>query len=191
MRYLIVLGSPDLDGISLSVMKEVARGAQDGGADVQTLALDGIGPCRGCNDGWGECRSEHLCAYGKDGFDEAQEQVRQMDAFCVITPVYWEDASDVLTNFLERLRRCELGQIGALASKPVLFVAFPGGADNSLLSCLERMDKFCRNTGAVIFDCLSVNPWNSDYVKLSAYSAGKVMAYGRKAVETATRKQLK
>jgi len=31
-----------------------------------------------------------------------------------------------------------------------------------------------------------VQSWNSDYVKASAYSAGKVMAFGRKAVITAS-----
>ena len=190
MRYLIVSGSPNPDNLCLAVIQEVTRGAQDGGADVQVLQLEGIEPCRGCNDGWGECKNEHLCAFGKDGFQEAQGLVRQADALCVITPVYWSESSDSLTNFLERLRRCEFGQISALANKPVLFVAFPGGADNSLLACLEHMDKFCRNTGAVIFDYLGVNLWNSDYIKLSAYSAGRVMAYGRRAKESSTRTSL-
>jgi hypothetical protein len=32
-----------------------------------------------------------------------------------------------------------------------------------MLSCLEQMDRFCRHTGAVIFDYIGINRWNSDY----------------------------
>ena len=188
MQYLIVSGSPDPDSLSLSVMHEIIRGASDGGAIVETVALDGILPCKGCGDSAGACKNEHRCTYGKDGFDDLQDKVRQADALCVVTPVYWKESTDDLQNFLERLRRCEHGQISALANKPILLVAFPGGADNNLLACLEHMDKFCRNTGAVIFDYLGVNTWNSDYVKSSAYAAGKVMAYGRRAGDLASRK---
>jgi hypothetical protein len=42
------------------------------------------------------------------------------------------------------------------------------------------MDRFCRHTGAVIFDYTGVNRWNSDYKKEAAYAAAKAMAEGRK-----------
>jgi len=79
------------------------------------------------------------------------------------------------------LRRCEFGQSGALFGKQVLLVAVPGGSGNGLLSCLEQLDRFCRHTGAVIFDYIGVNRWNSDYKKTAAYSAAKAMAEGKKA----------
>jgi hypothetical protein len=46
------------------------------------------------------------------------------------------------------------------------------------------MDRFCRHTGAVIFDYISVNRWNNDYKKNAAYAAARAMAEGRKAGET-------
>ncbi|MDR1971428.1 MAG: hypothetical protein LBQ46_05855 [Treponema sp.] len=42
------------------------------------------------------------------------------------------------------------------------------------------MDRFCRHVGAVIFDYISVNRWNSDYKNAAAYAAAKAMAEGRK-----------
>ncbi|MCL1848171.1 MAG: NAD(P)H-dependent oxidoreductase [Clostridiales bacterium] len=169
------------------MIQEIARGAIEGGADVPILTIEGIMDCKGCNDGWGVCRNEHVCTYGKDGFTEAHQQIRQADALCLVMPADPDAAGASMTGLLERLRRCEFGPYGALANKPILIVSFPDGADNSLLSCLEQTDRFCRQTGAVIFDYLGVNSWNSDYSRISAYYAGRAIAYGRKAGDNAPR----
>jgi hypothetical protein len=46
------------------------------------------------------------------------------------------------------------------------------------------MDRFCRHTGAVIFDYIGINRWNNDYKKATIYAAAKAMAEGRKNGET-------
>jgi hypothetical protein len=46
------------------------------------------------------------------------------------------------------------------------------------------MDRFCRHTGAVIFDYIGVNRWNNDYKKATIYAAAKAMTEGRKNGET-------
>jgi hypothetical protein len=46
------------------------------------------------------------------------------------------------------------------------------------------MDRFCRHTGAVIFDYIAVNRWNNDYKKKAAYAAARAIAEGRKNGET-------
>jgi multimeric flavodoxin WrbA len=129
---------------------------------------------------------ERKCAFGDDGYNEAVELVRKADKICLITPVYWGEMAEGLKCFLDRLRRCEnaMRGSGALAGKPVLLIASPGGSGNGALSCLEQMDRFCRHTGAVIFDYISVNRWNQDYKLESAYAAAKAIAGGRKAGET-------
>jgi len=170
-------------------MQEVIKGAGEGGADVQVLTIEGIRKCKNCNDGWGVCRNEHICAFGKDGFNEAHRTVRLADALCIMMPADPGESAETMSSFLERLRRCEFGQFSALAGKPVLILSFPDGANNSLLSCLEQMDRFCRQTGAVIFDYFGINNWTSDYTKISAYNAGKAIAYGRKAGEPSSHKR--
>ena len=184
MKYLIISGNPKKDGLCHSIINEIIRGASDGGAEAEILATDGIGRCRCCGNGWGSCREHHKCEYGSDDFDKAQETVRSADILCMITPVYWGETAEGLKSFMDRLRRCEFGQSGVLSGKQVLLVASPGGSGNGMLTCLEQMDRFCRHTGAVIFDCIGVNRWNSDYKRQTAYSAARSMAEGRKAGET-------
>jgi len=184
MNFLIINGSPKSGGLCASIADEISRGASDGGAEVKILSSQSITNCRCCGDGWGTCREKHSCAFGSDGFADAQQSIREADAVCLITPVYWGEAAEGLKSLLDKFRRCEFGQNGALSGKQVLIVASPGGSGNGLLTCLEQLDRFCRHTGAVIFDHIGVNRWNSDYKKQAAYSAARAMAEGRKAGET-------
>jgi multimeric flavodoxin WrbA len=184
MKYLIISGNPKHDGLCHSVMEEVFRGAREGGADVEILTVEKLERCHVCGDGWGSCREKHRCVFGADGFNAAQEAVGTADQLCFITPVYWWEMAEGLKSFFDRLRRCEFGQNGALSGKQALLVASPGGTGNGMLSCLEQMDRFCRHTGAVIFDYIGTNRWNHDYKKSAAYAAARAMAEGRRAGET-------
>jgi len=184
MKYLIVNGNPKHDGLCHSVAEEVARGAREGGADVSELRVHKLERCHVCGNGWGTCREQHVCSFGRDGFNDAQAEVRAADQLCLITPVYWGEMAEGLKCFLDRLRRCEFGQNGALTGKQVLIVASPGGSGNAALTCMEQMDRFLRHTGAVIFDYVGINRWNNDYKRQAAYAAARAMAEGRKAGET-------
>jgi len=46
------------------------------------------------------------------------------------------------------------------------------------------MDRFCRHTGAAIFDYIGINRWNNDYKKKAVFEAAKAMAVGRKNGDT-------
>lgn len=183
MKFLIISGNPKTDGLCHSITQEIRRGAADGGAQTQLL-VPRYEKCRCCGNGWGTCREENVCAFGEDGFSQAQQAVRNADRICLVTPVYWGETTENLKGFLDKLRRCDYGANGALSGKPVLLVASPGGSGNGMISCLEQMDRFCRHTGAVIFDYIGVNRWNSDYKRKAAYAAAKAMAEGRNAGET-------
>jgi multimeric flavodoxin WrbA len=185
MQYLVLSGDPKDEGLCGMIKQEAIRGASDGGADVETASLKGIEGCRSCNESSSLCRIEHKCSNANDGFERVHMAVSRADALCIVAPVQWGEMTEPLKSFLERLRRCEYGVIGTLADKPILVAAVPDGGNHGLLACLEQMDRFCRNTGAVIFDCLGVMRWNSDYQRASAYAAARSMAYGRKAGEQA------
>jgi multimeric flavodoxin WrbA len=172
VKYLVVSGNPK----------------KDGGAEPELLSPAGIERCHVCSGGWGTCRVQHRCSFGSDGFNEAQEKIIQADQFCFITPVYWAEMAEALKSFFDRLRRCEALIFAnrdvrppALEGKQVLLVASPGGSGNGAVECLDQMDRFCRHTGAVIFDYISVNRWNNDYKKNAAYAAARAMAEGRQA----------
>jgi multimeric flavodoxin WrbA len=192
MQFLIISGSPKQDGLCHGVTAEVRRGALDGGAAVETLTVEKLERCHVCGTGWGSCREGHTCAFGQDGFNGAQKAVHAAGALCFISPVYWGEMAESLKCFFDRLRRCEFDmpwgaareQKPALSGKPVLLVATPGGSGNGALSCLEQMERFCRHTGALIFDHIGVNRWNSGYQQAAAYAAARAMAGGRQPGET-------
>jgi multimeric flavodoxin WrbA len=192
MKYLIVSGNPKKNGLCHSIMEAAQKGAKAGSAQVEVLSVEKLDRCHVCVDGWGICRTEHTCTFGKDGFEKAQKAVHAADLLCFITPVYWGEAEESLKCFFDRLRRCEFDLPAmpksqgpkALAGKQVLLVASPGGSGNGMLSSLEQMDRFCRHTGAIIFDYIGINRWNCDYKKLAVFAAAKAMAEGRKNGDT-------
>jgi len=180
MKYLIISGNPKADGLCKSVEDELVRGAKDGGADVSVITTGRFDRCRVCGEGWGTCRESSRCEFGTDGFNDAQKAVKEADAICIITPVYWGEPTESLKAFLDRLRRCEFDMDGtrggALANKPVLLVASPGGSGNGMISCFDQLDRFCRHTGAQVFDYIGINKRNYEYKRAAAYSAAKTMA---------------
>lgn len=177
MNFLILSGNVKEDGLCHSITESVVAGAQEGGATVVTRTLSGLSQCRVCGEGWGICRAEHRCAFGEeDDFSAIQEEVKRADALCLITPVYWGEPAETLKGVLDKLRRCEFGQAGALSGKQVLLVASAGGSGNGVLTCLEQLDRFCRHTGGLIFDYIAVNRWNQDYKKKAAYAAATAIA---------------
>lgn len=186
MKIAILSGNPKTTGLTQSIIDAVKLGATEGWAEVDEIRLCDMNlkVCQVCGDGWGVCRAENYCTYGGDGFDEARARLRAADAIVIATPVYWWETTEALKAFLDRLRRCEFNQSGTLRDKQVLLIAVPGGSGNGMLSCLEQMERLCRHTGAVIFDYIGVNRWNSDYKRVAAQAAGRALASGRRNGDT-------
>lgn len=186
MKMIILSGNPKKDGLCQSVIEAVKAGAVEGGAEVNEIRLCDLDliSCRVCGTGWGKCRLEHYCIHGSDGFDGVKAKIQLSDVIVIASPVYWGETSEALKSFLDRLRRCEFGQNGILSNKQVLIVASAGGTGNNLLSCIDQMDKFCRHTGANIFDYIGVNRWNCDYKRSAAKAAAYAMVKGRRNGDT-------
>ncbi|GHU57082.1 hypothetical protein AGMMS49975_21800 [Clostridia bacterium] len=53
-----------------------------------------------------------------------------------------------------------------------------------MLTTLQQMERFCEHAGAIVFDYIMANRWNSDYKRDAAYYAAKALAGGRKIGET-------
>ena len=186
MKICILSGNPKSDGLCQSVIDAAKLGAIEGGAEVDEIRLCDLNliRCQVCGDGWGTCGSENKCIHGSDGFDEVKARIQASDAIIIVSPVYWGETSEALKSFMDRLRRCEFGQNGILSNKQVLIIVSPGGSGNGLLTCLDQMDRFCRHTGAIVFDYIGINRWNSDYKKIAAKSAAYAIASGRKNGDT-------
>jgi multimeric flavodoxin WrbA len=189
MRIVLISGNPKSTGLCRALTDSLLGGARDGGAEVTEIDVNGLARCRVCGDGWGTCLKDNKCAFGEDGFNDAQAVVRAADAVILVTPVYWAEESEALKAFLDKLRRCEKAfgpepEKKALFGKPVLLAASAGGSGRGTLTCLEQMERFCTHTGANVFDQISVNRWNGDYKLQAAYAAAKAMAGGRKVGDT-------
>ncbi len=186
MKICILSGNPKKDGLCQSIIDATKLGATNGGAEVDEIRLCDfkLTSCQVCGDGWGPCRAENYCTYGQDGFDQIKDRIQASDAIVLVSPVYWGETTEILKNFIDRLRRCEFNGKEVLRNKQVLLIASAGGTGNGLLSCFEQLDRFCRHTGAIIFDYIGVNRWNNDYKQLAAQTAAYAMASGRKNGET-------
>ncbi len=182
MKVMILSGNPKKNGLCESVTEELRQGIAEAGVEWEEIRLSeyGIERCHVCGEGWGTCRSTHICAFGEDGFTEVSDRIAAADAVVLVTPVYWGETAETLKSFIDRFRRCQFGSEGALSGKPVLLVASAGGTGNGVLTCLEQMDRFCRHTGAVIFDLIGINRWSADYKRPLARAAAKALASGRK-----------
>lgn len=186
MKICILSGNPKKNGLCQSVIDAAKLGVTEGGAEVDEIRLCdfNLKQCHVCGDGWGTCRSENHCSYGSDGFDEIIARIQCSDAVIFASPVYWGETSEALKSFIDRFRRCEFSKEGILRDKQALIIASPGGSGNGLLSSFEQLDRFCRHTGAIIFDYIGVNRWNSDYKKIAVKSAAFAIASGRKNGDT-------
>lgn len=186
MKICIISGNPKTDGLCQSAIDTAKDGVIDAGAEIDEIRLCdfNLESCRVCGNGWGTCRDENFCTYGGDGFDEIRGRIKESDAIIMASPVYWGETSEAFKSFIDRLRRCEFNQDEVLRNKQVLMIAVPGGSGNGMLTCLEQMDRFCRHTGALIFDYIGVNRWNNDYKKAAIRAAASAMASGRKNGDT-------
>ena len=183
MRFLVISGTPKHEGVCDSCVRAVCEGAETEGVAVEVARVCdwSIARCAICEDGWGDCLRKHTCRFGDDGFTDLQKKIAQSEAIALVTPVYWWEMTESMKAFFDRFRRCEAprGDEGAMAGKPVLLVASPGGSGNGMLSCLEQMERLCKHLRARIFDYIGVNRWNKEYKLVAIRSAAKAMASGK------------
>jgi multimeric flavodoxin WrbA len=100
-RVLIVKGSPREAGNSAVLADQVARGAKDAGAQVESIYLHGldIAPCDAC-DG---CRgaSEDCCVV-EDDMQALYPLILEADAIVYASPIYWFTITAQLKAFMDR-----------------------------------------------------------------------------------------
>lgn len=179
MKVVIISGTPRTEGLACSCVDKALAGVKDAGGECEVIRLCDyeLARCAMCKEGWGTCRDEHTCIFGKDGFAEIQEKLKEADALILETPVYWGEMTEIMKAFFDRFRRCEAfkGEQGAVAGKNVLLIASPGGSGNGLISCLEQMERLCRHLNTRIYDFVGVNRWNKEYKLTAIQKAASAM----------------
>ncbi|MFA6448476.1 MAG: flavodoxin family protein [bacterium] len=103
MKITIFNSSPHGEkGNTQAVADAFAKGAREAGAEVETvfIARRNIKPCIACMACW--IKTPGVCAI-KDDMHELLEKMRGSDIAVFATPVYLDNVSGVMKNFLDRL----------------------------------------------------------------------------------------
>lgn len=178
MNVMILTSSPNIDGLTAACGNAAKTGAEEAGAKVVMINLNQrqIGNCHACGNGWGPCRNEHRCQVSDD-FQNLHASMADVDAFVLITPVYWGEMSESAKAFTDRLRRCEAlkNQNSFFLDKPVISVASAGGTGNGLTSCLTSMERLFTQVKAEKFDFIGVTQKNKKYKMNTIREASREM----------------
>ena len=180
MKIMVLMSSPNKDGLTAACARAAARGIRSAGYEVFLVRINdlSIGRCQACDNGWGTCRQEHRCQV-EDDFQGLHGRMAEADGLVIVTPVYWGDLSESAKAFTDRLRRCEAtreqGQ-SLLHAKPILAVAAAGGTGNGMITCLLNMERWIQHVQARTFDLIPVNRWSRTYKLTAIRAAGKAMA---------------
>ncbi|EKD50785.1 MAG: iron-sulfur flavoprotein [uncultured bacterium] len=103
MKIIAFNSSPRKDKGNTHVMvTEFLRGAQDAGAETENifLAEQEIKPCVGCFNCW--LKTPGVCVY-HDDVTELKKKAESADVLVFATPLYVDNVSGIMKNFLDRL----------------------------------------------------------------------------------------
>lgn len=178
MNVMILTSSPNVEGLTAACGNAAKIGAEVAGAQVVMVNLNQlqIGHCQACGNGWGPCRNEHECQL-QDDFQDLHTSIAGIDAFTMITPVYWGEMSESAKAFTDRIRRCEALKKSKtfFEEKPVIAVAAAGGSGNGLTSCLTSMERLFTHVRAEKFDLIGITQKNRGYKLDAIHEAVKEM----------------
>lgn len=178
MKIMIFTSSPNTDGLTAACGIAAKTGTEESGAQVVMVNLNQqrIGSCHACGNGWGPCRNEHVCQV-QDDFQALHASMADMDAFVLITPVYWGEMSESAKAFSDRVRRCEALKKDKtfFEGKPVIAVAAAGGSGNGLTTCLTSMERLLAHVKAEKFDLIGITQKTRLYKLTAIQEAAKEM----------------
>lgn len=100
MKLVCLLGSPRKNGNSATVAARLTARAQELGAEVETIYLNGL-EYRGCQACYACKQGAETCVI-KDDLQPVLEAVRQADAVVMASAVYYGEVTAQLKAFIDR-----------------------------------------------------------------------------------------
>jgi len=172
---VIISSSPNSDGLTAACVTAALRGCAEAGMESRHLDLCKlkIKRCQQCDNGWGQCRTEHKCVL-EDDLLTLQDAIGKASGVIIVTPVYYGDLSESAKCAFDRLRRCEStkGEESALKGLPVIAVAAAGGSGGGISSCLTQMERYTQHMRGQTADLIGITrrnrPYTLDHIRAAA-----------------------
>jgi len=123
---LILKGSPRVNGNSTTLADQVAVGAKDSGAQVESFYLHGmdIRPCDGCD----ACAETGVCVV-RDDMQKLYPKLLSADAIVLASPIYWFTYTAQLKTCIDRWYALFNYKSDAFKGKPFGIVLSFGDTD--------------------------------------------------------------
>lgn len=145
-RILIFKGSARKNSNSSILADQVADGAKEAGAEVESFLLDqlNIQPCQGCDS----ChRSEDSQCSIQDDMQNLYPKLLSADAIVIASPVYWFTLNAITKAFIDRWYALEKSQGSALAGKELALLLTYGDTDpysSGGINAIRTFQDICR-----------------------------------------------
>jgi multimeric flavodoxin WrbA len=140
-KVLVILGSPRRKGNSAILAAEVARGAAEEKAKVETIYLHGmdISPCRACM----ACQKKRSrgCAI-QDDMQGIYQKLIEADAWVIASPVYWFTMSAQTKIFMDRCFALPAYAEDPFSGKRIAIAMAYGGDDPFDSGCTNALRTF-------------------------------------------------
>ena len=150
-KYVLILkGSPRENGNSNYLAEQVARGAKEAGAEVESLLLHhmDIRPCDACD----VCQETGVCIV-KDDMQTIYPLLEKADAIVIASPVYWFTISAQAKLCIDRWYALEGSQGNTLRGKQIGIVLTYGDTDlytSGGINAIHTYESMFRYIGADI-----------------------------------------
>ncbi len=125
MKVIGFNGSPRKRGNTATLVETVLKGAATRGAETRLVNLNELNMkgCQGC----GACKKKTGSCAQKDDLSPLLEELKEVDAVVLGSPIYWFRVSSQLKALIDRFY-CYMGQeIDASSGEKTSFFMFPGG----------------------------------------------------------------
>ena len=125
MKVIGFNGSPRKGANTATLVETVLKGAADKGAETRMVNLNDLNMkgCQGC----GACKKEPGKCVQKDDLSPLLQEIKEVDAIVLGTPIYWFRVSAQLKTLIDRFY-CYMGEeTDPNTGETQGFFTFPGG----------------------------------------------------------------
>lgn len=184
-KIVIVNGSPREKGNSVLLARETARGARDGGADVEVFDLQKlmISPCNACD----ACRAAGAkgCIV-KDDMQMLYPKLVDADAIVIASPIYWFSITAQTKMFIDRFYGMGEHPNNALKGKKIGIILTYADADpfiSGAVNALRMYQDMFRYIGCEIAGMVYGSAWAAGEIAANKEVMGKAYDLGKTLAE--------